>query len=170
MTTNVHQPVLNGLGDRIIAEAQDAIIYADRDGTICLWNAGAENVFGHAAEDALGQSLDLIIPDKLQQRHWDGWEKVMATGQTKYGQEPLAVPGLRARDTRFAGVLHHDAARPRGRNRWNRRDPARRDNTVGTGPGATQTSSDVGSEPASSMTSVAPCGGRSARAGFPQSK
>lgn len=114
MTTNVHQPALNGLGDRIVAEAQDAIIYADRDGTICLWNAGAENLFGHAAEDALGQSLDLIIPDKLRQRHWDGWEKVMATGQTAYGQEPLAVPGLRADGTRVSlefsiTMLHDDA-------------------------------------------------------------
>lgn len=112
MTTNVQQPALNGLGDRIVAEAQDAIIYADRDGIICLWNAGAENLFGHTADDALGQSLDLIIPDKLRQRHWHGWEKVIATGQTKYGQEPLAVPGLRADGTRvsleFSITMLHD--------------------------------------------------------------
>lgn len=119
MTTNVQQPTLENLRDRIVDEASDAIIYADRDGTICLWNTGAENIFGHAAQDALGKSLDLIIPEKLRQRHWDGWDKVIATGETKYGQEPLAVPGLRADGTRVSlefsiTMLHDDAGQIAG--------------------------------------------------------
>jgi PAS domain S-box-containing protein len=81
------------LSRRIVDEAQDAIIYADRDGVIRLWNAGAEATFGYKAGEAIGQSLDLIIPEKLRQRHWDGYHRVMATGETKYGRELLAVPG-----------------------------------------------------------------------------
>src|SRR5262245_27014069 len=81
---------------RIVAEAQDAIIYADREGAIRLWNAGAETLFGSGAEEGLGQSLDLIIPERLRQRHWDGYHRVMATGETRYGAgELLAVPGVR---------------------------------------------------------------------------
>ena len=83
------------LARRIVAEAQDAIIYADREGTIRLWNAAAEVVFGFTAQEAIGQSLDLIIPERLRQRHWDGYNKVMATGETRYGRELLSVPGLR---------------------------------------------------------------------------
>ena len=91
-----------GLEQRIVAEAQDAIIYADREGTIRLWNGGAETVFGYAAEEALGQSLDLIIPERLRRRHWDGYHTVMATGETKYGRELLSVPAMRKDGTRIS--------------------------------------------------------------------
>jgi PAS domain S-box-containing protein len=84
---------LNELSRRIVDEAQDAIIYADREGVIRLWNAGAEEMFGYGASEVIGQSLDLIIPDKLRGRHWDGYHRVMATGETKYGRELLSVPG-----------------------------------------------------------------------------
>ena len=90
------------LEQRIVAEAQDAIIYADREGTIRLWNGGAETVFGYAADDALGQSLDLIIPERLRRRHWDGYRTVMATGETKYGRELLSVPAMRKDGTRIS--------------------------------------------------------------------
>ncbi|MPZ95051.1 MAG: PAS domain S-box protein [Propionibacteriales bacterium] len=92
----------HGLAERIVAESQDAIIFAGRDGVIRLWNAGAERLFGHAASSAIGQSLELIIPERLRQRHWDGWDRVMATGETKYGTEPLAVPGVRADGSRVS--------------------------------------------------------------------
>lgn len=83
----------NELSRRIVDEAQDAIIVADREGVIRLWNAGAQEMFGYGASEAVGQSLDLIIPDKLRGRHWDGYHRVMATGETKYGRELLSVPG-----------------------------------------------------------------------------
>jgi len=86
----------------IVMDAQDAIIYADREGTIRLWNAGAEVIFERTAEEAVGQSLDLIIPDRLRPRHWEGWQRVMETGETKYGRELLAVPGQRADGTRIS--------------------------------------------------------------------
>lgn len=92
----------HGLAERIVAESQDAIIFAGRDGVIRLWNAGAERLFGHPASSAIGQSLELIIPERLRQRHWDGWDRVMATGETKYGTEPLAVPGVRADGSRVS--------------------------------------------------------------------
>jgi PAS domain S-box-containing protein len=86
-----------------VAEAQDAIIYASREGTIQLWNAGAETMFGYAADEALWQSLDLIIPERLRQRHWHGYHRVMATGETRYGPgELLAVPGIRKDGSRLS--------------------------------------------------------------------
>jgi len=90
------------LCDRIIAETQEAVIYTDRDGVILLWNSGAERIFGHTEGEVLGQSLDLIIPEKLRKRHWDGWNRVIETGETKYGSEPLAVPGTRADGSRVS--------------------------------------------------------------------
>ena len=92
----------SGLVRRIVAEAQDAIIYANREGAIRIWNAGAEVIFGYTATEAMGQSLDLIIPERLRQRHWEGYHRVMATGETKYGRELLAVPGVRKDGTRIS--------------------------------------------------------------------
>ena len=80
---------------QIVDGTQDAIIFANRDGQIELWNSGAESIFGYGAEEAMGQNLDLIIPEKLRTRHWDGYRKVMATGSTRYGRELLAVPAIR---------------------------------------------------------------------------
>jgi PAS domain S-box-containing protein len=80
--------------DRIIAGSTlDAVIYAGRDGRIRLWNGAAETMFGWTAAEATGQSLDLIIPTNLQGRHWAGWDRVMETGVTRYGTEPLTAPG-----------------------------------------------------------------------------
>ncbi len=87
---------------RIVADTLDAVIYADRTGAIRLWNAGAERIFGHSAADALGQSLDMIIPDKHRGAHWNGWDRVMASGETKYGSDPLSVPGVRADGSRVS--------------------------------------------------------------------
>jgi len=83
------------LAAQIVQDAGDAIIYADRDGVVRLWNRGAERMFGFTAAEAIGQSMDLIIPERLRARHWDGWNRVMETGVTRYGSEVLAVPALR---------------------------------------------------------------------------
>jgi PAS domain S-box-containing protein len=72
--------------------AADAIIVADAEGNIILWNPAAERLFGYAEIEALGRSLDLIIPERLRERHWAGYEKVMRTGETRYGREVLRVP------------------------------------------------------------------------------
>ena len=79
----------------VLERARDAVILADREGLIRFWNAGAERIFGYSGEEALGRGLDLIIPERLRERHWEGYRKVMATGVTRYGDEVLAVPALR---------------------------------------------------------------------------
>jgi len=90
------------LSRQIVEKAADAIIFADEKGIIRLWNAGAESIFGYSADDALGQSLDLIVPEKLRKNHWEGYRKVMATGKTKYGKETLAVPAITKDDNRIS--------------------------------------------------------------------
>lgn len=78
------------LAERILAQAADALIYARRDGRIALWNAAAERVFGWSAAEAIGQSLDLIIPAHLRAGHWRGWDAAMQTAQLKLnGQATL---------------------------------------------------------------------------------
>src|SRR5512133_2223198 len=79
---------------QIIEGSPDAIVLGDAKGIIRLWNAGAESIFGYAAAEAIGQSMDLIIPERLRGRHWDGYHRVMATGQTRYGGRLLEVPAL----------------------------------------------------------------------------
>ena len=77
---------------QIVNFAEDGILFADRDGIIRVWNSGAETIFGYTSEEAIGESLDLIVPEKLRERHWEGYHKVMATGETRYGSELLKVP------------------------------------------------------------------------------
>ncbi len=80
---------------QIIDGSPDAIILGDAKGIIRLWNAGAEAIFGYAAEQAIGQSMDIIIPERLRGRHWEGYDRVMATGVSRYGSgELLAVPAV----------------------------------------------------------------------------
>jgi len=78
----------------LVAGAGDAIIVADAKGAITLWNRAAERIFGFTEADALGQSLDMIIPQRQRQRHWDGFNKTMETAVTKYGTDVLRVPAL----------------------------------------------------------------------------
>jgi PAS domain S-box-containing protein len=78
----------------LVEGCPDAIVVADREGVIRFWNAGAEATFGHTAEEAMGRSLDVIIPEQLRKRHWAGYGDVMEVGATKYGTESLKVPAL----------------------------------------------------------------------------
>jgi PAS domain S-box-containing protein len=80
---------------QIIENSQDAILFADRDGIIDLWNSGAEAIFGYKKEEVKGKSLDLIIPEKLRQQHWEGYHTVMKTGESRYGNKLLNVPAIR---------------------------------------------------------------------------
>jgi PAS domain S-box-containing protein len=90
------------LYQRIVEESQIAILYADREGRIRLWNSGAEAMFGYRSEEVLGQSMDLIIPERQRARHWEGWAKVMETGITRYGRDVLAVPATRKDGSRIS--------------------------------------------------------------------
>jgi len=95
-------PTHEGLCKEIVENAPDAMIFADREGVIRLWNSGAEAMFGYTADEALGKSLDIIIPENLRGRHWEGYHRTMATGETKYGKDLLAVPGIRKDGTRIS--------------------------------------------------------------------
>jgi PAS domain S-box-containing protein len=85
----------DGLFRRIVEEMPEAVIFADQQGVVRLWNRAAETMFGYSADEALGQSLDLIVPERFRARHWEGYRHVMATGVTSYGQRLLAVPAMR---------------------------------------------------------------------------
>ena len=88
---------------RLVADAPDGILYADQDGMIRYWNAGCERIFGFTADEALGQSLDIMIPENLRARHWDGFRETMRTGRTRYGAgDLLAVPALRKDGSRIS--------------------------------------------------------------------
>jgi len=80
--------------EQFVMAAGDAIIAAETGGSIVLWNPAAERVFGYTESEALGRSLDLIIPERLRHRHWEGYRQVMQTGQTRYGTEVLRVPAV----------------------------------------------------------------------------
>ena len=84
--------------EQLVASIGDAIIVADASGAITLWNPAAERIFGFTQSEALGQSLDLIIPQRLQQRHWEGYHKTMQTGHTRYGNDLLRVPAVHKDD------------------------------------------------------------------------
>ncbi|MGW6772588.1 PAS domain-containing protein [Streptomyces sp. NPDC055037] len=79
------------------AGAPDGLVIVDRAGLIRYWNRGAERIFGFSAAEVAGRDLDVIIPEKHRQRHWDGFVAAMAAGTSKYGDDDLlAVPALRA--------------------------------------------------------------------------
>lgn len=86
----------------LVEGCPDAIVVADRQGVIRFWNAGAEATFGHTAAEAIGRSLDIIIPEQLRKRHWAGYSAVMVSGSTKYGTELLRVPALHNRGSRLS--------------------------------------------------------------------
>jgi PAS domain S-box-containing protein len=77
---------------QLVSAIGDAIIISDAKGAITLWNPAAERMFGYTQAEAMGQSLDLIIPERLRGRHWEGYDKTMATGITRYGHDLLKVP------------------------------------------------------------------------------
>lgn len=95
-------PISHDLLADLVDRADDAVIVADAAGAIRYWNAASERMFGFSREEAIGSSLDLIIPEKLRDRHWEGYRRVMATGETAYAGRMLAVPALRADGTRIS--------------------------------------------------------------------
>ena len=88
--------------EQIVKGAHDAIIMADREGIIRLWNKGAEIIFGYSQVEAIGQSLNIIIPENLQERHNRGYQQVMESGRSRYASEILAVPALKKDGTRIS--------------------------------------------------------------------
>jgi PAS domain S-box-containing protein len=87
----------------LLDSMSDAVVYSDAAGRIQYWNHGAEGIFGFTASEAIGQSLDIIIPETLRKRHWEGYEATMRTGVTRYGAtDLLAVPAIRKDGSRLS--------------------------------------------------------------------
>jgi len=99
--------------NKLVRAIGDAIVVTDASGAITVWNPAAERMFGFTPSEALGQSLDLIIPERLRKRHWEGYYKTMLTGQTRYGADLLRVPAShkdgRALSIAFTVALLHSA-------------------------------------------------------------
>lgn len=85
----------NDLAVAILQGTDDAVVFADREGVIRLWNPAAEAMFGYPADEALGSTLDLIVPERFRERHWAGYREVMGSGVTRYAGRLLAVPAQR---------------------------------------------------------------------------
>jgi PAS domain S-box-containing protein len=100
---------------QLVGAIGDAVVVCDAEGAIIVWNDAAVRMFGFTREDALGKSLDLIIPERQRQRHWDGYNKSMATGETRYGSDVLRVPALhkegRTLSIAFTVAMLYDAER-----------------------------------------------------------
>jgi PAS domain S-box-containing protein len=79
---------------QLVAAIGDAVVISGADGNITLWNPAAERMFGFTEAEALGKSLDVIIPERLRGRHWEGYQKTMTTGETRYGNDVLRVPAI----------------------------------------------------------------------------
>jgi PAS domain S-box-containing protein len=88
--------ISHAVAEGILSMSSDAIIAADREGIINFWNSGAGRLFGYSPDEAISRSLDFIIPERLRQRHWDGYRRVMETGKSRYGEsDVLSVPAVR---------------------------------------------------------------------------
>jgi PAS domain S-box-containing protein len=89
--------------ERLVSGMSDAIVYADAQGAIRFWNRGATRIFGFAQEEAVGRSLDIIIPERLRERHWHGFRETIRTGQSRYGEgQILSVPAMRKNGERIS--------------------------------------------------------------------
>ncbi|GAB4302210.1 MAG: PAS domain S-box protein [Desulfuromonadia bacterium] len=87
---------------KLMDATPDAVMIADRQGVICYWNDAAVRIFGFSHDEAIGSSLDLIIPEPLRKRHWEGYRRVMECGVTSYGDRLLSVPGITRQGDRIS--------------------------------------------------------------------
>lgn len=84
------------LARQLLDQSPDSVIFAGTDGIIRYWNPASERVFGHAEAAAIGQSLDIIIPEQFREAHWTGYDRALAAGETKYSGQALATRAVRA--------------------------------------------------------------------------
>jgi PAS domain S-box-containing protein len=80
----------------LVEQSPDSMIFADREGLVRVWNAASERIFGFTAEDAIGQDLNIIIPESLRDAHWQGYDRALGAGDTKYRGQSLPTKALRA--------------------------------------------------------------------------
>jgi PAS domain S-box-containing protein len=73
---------------------EPALVFAEPSGVVRIWNSAAESLFGHAAADAIGQSLDLIVPPEFREQHWAGFRAAMDAGDGKIDRVAANIPAL----------------------------------------------------------------------------
>jgi len=78
----------------LVGAIGDAVVVCDAQGRVIVWNPSAERMFGFTEAEALGQRMDMIVPERLRQRHWEGYDKSMETGKTRYAHDVLRVPAV----------------------------------------------------------------------------
>ena len=115
MTDEITNEWLDALLPRLVIDCPDAVIVADHEGKIRFWNRAASRIFGFAETEALGQTLDLIVPERLRARHWEGYNRVMTGAPSRYGEgDLLSVPAMRKDGSRisieFTILPVHDTA------------------------------------------------------------
>ena len=93
------------LTSQLVEDSPDAMIFADREGVIRVWNSAAERIFGHRAEAALGQTLDLIVPERFREQHWTGYDRALTARATKYVGQSLPTRAMRADGTQITVEL-----------------------------------------------------------------
>lgn len=93
---NTNDVGFSRLAARLVEQCPDAVIFADKAGTIQLWNPAAERIFGFQADDALGKNLNIIIPERLRDAHWRGFDHALAERATKYAGQALPTKAVRA--------------------------------------------------------------------------
>ena len=79
----------------LLQQAPDAVIFADLEGIIQEWNPSAERVFGYSREEAIGMSLDLVVPERFREAHWNGYKRALGEGKTKYSGQALPTRSFR---------------------------------------------------------------------------
>ena len=102
------------LMNAIIEQCPDAMIFADREGAIRLWNRAAEALFGYSAAEVLGGNLDVIIPERLRGAHWAGYRRAIAAGETKYGNRVLTTRSTRKDGSKLYVELSFALVKDRG--------------------------------------------------------
>ena len=107
-------------GNVLVEAAPDAVIFADSRGAIQIWNARAEQIFGYAAAEAVGRSLDLIIPERLRAAHWRAFDAALSSHRTRYEGRVLTTRAVHKDgrtlyvDLSFALIDDPAAANPPG--------------------------------------------------------
>lgn len=102
------------LAARILAATAAAVVFADRDGVVRVWNSGAEELLGYPADDAIGRRIDLIVPPEYHELHWAGFDSAIATGRPKNPGDDVTLPAIHRSGERILiqgsfNVVHDDA-------------------------------------------------------------
>ncbi len=108
------EPVAAALFKSMLEQAADALIFADRDGLIRVWNQAAATLFGYGAEEALGESLDLIIPERFRRAHWEGYRAAIATGCLRDSGQVLTTRSMHRNGSKLYVDLSFSLVRESG--------------------------------------------------------